>query len=107
MNDINKNEQKSSRFISLGACTVDAILKVDHIPSGDAKIMAEDGVVIGAGMAVAAASAYAASLLEDKPVLAQLTGMDGGLPWIPDLLAEARHEAPPGPSRLPLRSHAT
>ena len=57
MNDINKNEQKSSRFISLGACTVDAILKVDHIPSGDAKIMAEDGVVIGAGMAVAAASA--------------------------------------------------
>ena len=59
MNDINKNEQKSSRFISLGACTVDAILKVDHIPSGDAKIMAEDGVVIGAGMAVAAASTVA------------------------------------------------
>ena len=54
MNDKNKNEQKSSRFISLGACTVDAILKVDHIPSGDAKVMAEDGVVIGAGMAVAA-----------------------------------------------------
>ena len=59
MDDINKNEQKSSRFISLGACTVDAILKVDHIPSGDAKIMAEDGVVIGAGMAVAAASTVA------------------------------------------------
>ena len=57
--DRNKNEQKSSRFISLGACTVDAILKVDHIPSGDAKIMAEDGVVIGAGMAVAAASTVA------------------------------------------------
>ena len=52
MNDINKNEQKSSRFISLGACTVDAILKVDHIPSGDAKVMAEDGVIIGAEMAV-------------------------------------------------------
>ena len=59
MNDINKNEQKSSRFVSLGACTVDAILKVDHIPFGDAKVMAEDGVVIGAGMAVAAASTVA------------------------------------------------
>ena len=59
MNGINKNKQKSSRFISLGACTVDAILKVDHIPSGDAKVMAEDGVIIGAGMAVAAASTVA------------------------------------------------
>ena len=39
----------------MGACTVDAILKVERIPSGDVKGMAEDGVVIGAGMAVAAA----------------------------------------------------
>lgn len=48
------------RLISLGACVVDAIMKVDHIPGGDAKVMAEDGVVIGAGMAVAAACAAAA-----------------------------------------------
>ena len=59
MNDINKQEHKSGRFISLGACTVDAILKVDSIPSGDVKVMAEDGVVIGAGMAVAAACTVA------------------------------------------------
>lgn len=48
------------RLISLGACVVDAIMKVDHIPGGDAKVLAEDGVVIGAGMAVAAACAAAA-----------------------------------------------
>ena len=59
MNDINKQEHQSGRFISLGACTVDAILKVDCIPSGDVKVMAEDGVVIGAGMAVAAACTVA------------------------------------------------
>ena len=48
------------RLISLGACVVDAIMKVDHIPGSDAKVLAEDGVVIGAGMAVAAACAAAA-----------------------------------------------
>ena len=47
------------RFISLGACTVDTILKVDRVPYGDVKVMAEDGVVIGAGMAVAAACTVA------------------------------------------------
>jgi sulfofructose kinase len=50
----------AKRFISLGACVVDAILRVDWVPAGDAKVMAEDGVVIGAGMAVAAACAVAA-----------------------------------------------
>ncbi|MDA0342462.1 MAG: carbohydrate kinase family protein, partial [Proteobacteria bacterium] len=50
----------AKRFISLGACVVDAILRVDRVPAGDAKVMAEDGVVIGAGMAVAAACAVAA-----------------------------------------------
>jgi hypothetical protein len=35
--------KKINRFISLGACPVDAILKVEKIPSGDAKVMAEDG----------------------------------------------------------------
>jgi sulfofructose kinase len=48
------------RLISLGACVVDAIMKIDRIPGGDAKVLAEDGVVIGAGMAVAAACAAAA-----------------------------------------------
>ena len=51
---------KPKRLISLGACVVDAIMKVDRIPGGDAKVMAADGVVIGAGMAVAAACAAAA-----------------------------------------------
>ena len=59
MNDIHKLVHKSGRFICLGACTVDSILKVDCIPSGDVKVMAEDGVVIGAGMAVAAACTVA------------------------------------------------
>jgi sulfofructose kinase len=49
------SKKKINRFISLGARTVDAILKVEKIPTGDAKVMAEDGVVIGAGMTVAAA----------------------------------------------------
>jgi sulfofructose kinase len=53
-------DSKPKRLISLGACVVDAIMKVDQIPAGDAKVMAEDGVVIGAGMAVAAACAAAA-----------------------------------------------
>lgn len=43
-------------------------------------------------MAVTAATAYAASILEDKSVLARLVGTDGSLAWIPDLLAEARHD---------------
>ena len=57
----NKLEKKNqpNRFISLGACTVDTILKVDRIPCGDGKVMAEDGMVIGAGMAVAAACTVA------------------------------------------------
>ena len=51
---INELEKKNRphRFISLGACTVDTILKVDRVPYGDVKVMAEDGVVIGAGMAL-------------------------------------------------------
>ncbi|MDG2287046.1 MAG: PfkB family carbohydrate kinase [Alphaproteobacteria bacterium] len=48
------------RLISLGACVVDAIMRVDKVPAGDAKVLAEDGMVIGAGMAVAAACAAAA-----------------------------------------------
>ncbi|MBH68227.1 MAG: ribokinase [Rhodospirillaceae bacterium] len=47
------------RLISLGACTVDVILSVETIPSLDAKVMAQDGVVVGAGMAVAAAATAA------------------------------------------------
>ena len=50
------DESISKKLISLGACTVDTILRVNHIPTGDAKVMAEDGVVVGAGMAVAAAA---------------------------------------------------
>jgi sulfofructose kinase len=57
---MNSVPMKPKRLISLGACVVDAIMKVDHIPGGDAKVLAEDGVVIGAGMAVAAACAAAA-----------------------------------------------
>jgi sulfofructose kinase len=53
-------EKAPKRLISLGACVVDAILKIDRIPGGDAKVLAEDGMVIGAGMAVAAACAAAA-----------------------------------------------
>ncbi len=52
--------RQPKRLISLGACVVDAILKIDRIPGGDAKVLAEDGMVIGAGMAVAAACAAAA-----------------------------------------------
>ena len=51
---------KPKRLISLGACVVDAIMKIDRFPGGDAKVLAEDGVMIGAGMAVAAACAAAA-----------------------------------------------
>lgn len=51
---LRKNNPK--KFISLGACVVDTILKVPKLSAGDAKIMAQDGVVIGAGMAVAAAA---------------------------------------------------
>lgn len=51
---------KPKRLISLGACVVDVIMKVEHIPGGDAKALASDGMVIGAGMAVAAACAAAA-----------------------------------------------
>lgn len=50
----------AKRLVSLGACVVDAILRVQAVPAGDAKVLAEDGVVIGAGMAVAAACAAAA-----------------------------------------------
>jgi len=51
---------KPKRLISLGACTVDVILKVDDVPTFDAKVIAEDGVVVGQGMAVAAACTAAA-----------------------------------------------
>ena len=56
--------------------------------------------------AVAAASAYAASLLDEKEVLALEAGVDGVLPWLPDLLAEARHDIPLAPSALPLLGRA-
>ena len=52
--------------------------------------------------AVAAASSYAASLLEDKGVLAQESGSDAAEPWLMDVLAEARHDLPLLPSVLPL-----
>ena len=51
---IKKNNPK--KFISLGACVVDTILKVPMLSTGDEKIMAKDGTIIGAGMAVAAAA---------------------------------------------------
>ena len=51
---IKKNNPK--KFISLGACVVDTILKVPVLSTGDEKIMAQDGTMIGAGMAVAAAA---------------------------------------------------
>ena len=54
-----EKKNRPHRFISLGACTVDTILKVDSVPYGAEKLMAEDGVVIGAGMAVAAACTVA------------------------------------------------
>ena len=51
---IKKNNPK--KFISLGACVVDTILKVPVLSTCDEKIMAQDGTMIGAGMAVPAAA---------------------------------------------------
>ncbi|MBM86062.1 MAG: ribokinase [Rhodospirillaceae bacterium] len=50
----------AKRLISLGACTVDVILKVPDVPVFDAKVIAEDGTVVGQGMAVTAACSAAA-----------------------------------------------
>ena len=54
------NTRSVKRLISLGACTVDVILKVTDVPAFDAKVMAEDGIVVGQGMAVSAACSAAA-----------------------------------------------
>ncbi len=60
MNGDPTGRARPKRLVSLGACTVDIVLKVDGVPSFDAKVMAEKGVALGAGMAVSAACAAAA-----------------------------------------------
>ena len=54
-------------------------------------------------LAVTAANALAASLLEDRHRLAAEPAFDGGLPWLLDLLAECRHDDTLIPSSMPLR----
>ena len=54
-------------------------------------------------LAVTAANALAASLLEDRHRLAAEPALDGGLPWLLDMLAECRHDDAPIPSSMPLR----
>ena len=53
--------------------------------------------------AVTAASAFAASLVEDHNHFRHASAPDGFLPWLPDLLSAARHDIPVIPSCLPLR----
>ena len=51
-------------------------------------------------LAVSAASTLTASLLSEKTEL-ELDGLlDGEEPWLQDVLSEARHDLPVGPSRV-------
>ena len=51
--------------------------------------------------AISAASSFTTSLLNDHDELMQNHNfLDGDEPWLPDLLSEARHDDPVGPSRL-------
>ena len=51
-------------------------------------------------LAVSVAAVFTASLLEDSETLQLLETSDGAAPWLGDLLSEARHDDPIGPSRL-------
>ena len=51
-------------------------------------------------LAISAANAFTASLLEDRDELACHPAIDGAAPWLGDLLSEARHDDPVGPSRV-------
>ena len=47
----------SVRLLSVGALTLDTILRIDHLPAGQGKFLASDGVQIASGMAASAACA--------------------------------------------------
>ena len=55
-------------------------------------------------LSVAAASAFAASLLLERGALAAEPALDGEEPWLGDVLSEARFDFPSKPSRMPMRS---
>ena len=52
-------------------------------------------------LAISAVSTFTASLLQEHDELMQQNcAHDGGEPWLPYLLSEARHDDPVGPGRL-------